>query len=93
MSEETRWLTRSMNRRSILRGATIGGAGLASAALIGCSASGTPKADPKSAGGASLASPSTTAAKPKSGGQLRYAETKNPDILDPVRSGGGLPTM
>ena len=92
MPNETRWFTRSVDRRSVLRGGIVAGAGLASAALIGCSASGTPKA-PAGAGGAALATPAAASGKPKSGGALRYAETKNPDILDPVRSGGGLPTQ
>ena len=87
-STAQRW---TIGRRSLIRGGVLGGLGLASAALVGCSSSGSkPAASPaeKSPAGAPPA-----ASKPKPGGILKFAETKNPDTLDPVRSGGGLPTQ
>ena len=95
MDTGSTWQRRALSRRSMLRAAMVGGAGIASAALIGCSSSGGTKEGQgaKATGGASVAGSTSTAGKPKPGGTLKYAETKSPDILDPVRSGGGLPTM
>ena len=80
----------AMSRRRVLAATGIGTVGLAAASLIGCSATGgQPSA--KSTGTGANAGPTTGAAsRPKPGGILKYAEQKNPDSLDSVRSSGGI---
>ena len=85
--------SRTFARRSLIRGGVLTGLGLGSAALLGCSSNAGKPATPVAGPGGSVASAPAAAAKPKPGGILKFAETKNPDTLDPVRSGGGLPTQ
>lgn len=80
-----------LSRRRALAAAGTGAIGLATAALIGCSSSSKPQAA-RPAGISAVSGP-VASAQPKRGGTLRFAENKNPDTLDPVRSGGGLPTQ
>ncbi len=85
VQDQVNYWRQTVSRRGILRGATVGGLGLAGAALIGCSSSAKPAAP-----AASVASATAVAAasKPKPGGTLKYAVPKDPDSLDPFRSGG-----
>ncbi len=74
MEEKNYWqesLARRVSRRGVLRSVAYGGAGLAAAALLGC---GT-KSKPSTGSG-------TTAAQPKSGGNLRMWLTADPFNLD-----------
>lgn len=75
-----------ISRRGLLSSAGATALGLAGAALVGCSAN---RATP-GGGSAAIATAGASNEKPRSGGTLRYAEQKNPDTLDPFRTGGGL---
>lgn len=74
------WLNKQVSRRRALRGAGIGVAGLAGAALVGCggddepSATGTPAGSATAAGGSGSATATMDdASAPKSGGELILA--------------------
>ena len=92
---DTNYWTRGrgpVSRRSVLRGATLGTAGLAGAALIGCSSSSnataTPAGSAATAAATSGATATATAAmQPKSGGTYRDTVAGDPTSLDPMKSG------
>ena len=77
--------TISRRRMLSLTGATS--LGLAGAALIGCSSN---RAAAPGSGAAVIATAASGTEKPRSGGIVKYPEQKNPDTLDPYRTGGGL---
>ncbi len=76
-----RTTTRRVSRRGMMRGASIAGAGVATAALVGCGD------DDDDDGGDSGQSPAagqtTTAAQPKNGGKLILHMGGSPRSLDP----------
>ena len=85
-------MTRRISRRTALRAAGLGGAGLAAAALIGCGdddeAARPPAPAAAQATAASPQAPKVSAEAPKSGGTLRIPSTAPPDSLDPYKSAG-----
>jgi peptide/nickel transport system substrate-binding protein len=98
MREEANfWTQRRVSRRAALRGAGVGVAGLAGAALIGCgddddeeeaaAAQATTAPGATQAAGAATAAPTQAAAAtpegPQSGGTYIYARTGDPPTLDP----------
>ena len=73
--------TQRVTRRSALRGAALGAAGLTGAALIGC---GSKKTETKPAGnsGASATAAATTVLTPKAGGRVARAQSGDPPSFD-----------
>ena len=67
------------SRRKLLRGVTLGGAGVAGVALLGCARNGASKASPSNPSQGS-------AGAPQSGGTLNISVNQNPPTLDPQRS-------
>ena len=85
MSEGNYWVGGNrLSRRGLLRGAALGGAGLAASALIGCgSKTGGGNASPAApAGGAGAAAGAASPAQGKSGGRIARAINNDPDTLD-----------
>ena len=77
----------AMSRRRALVSGVAGFAGLAAAALVGCSSNAKPAApDKPPAGGA--AAPAAPNNQPKRGGTLKIPIKTDPDTLDPVSSVG-----
>ncbi|MSQ29595.1 MAG: ABC transporter substrate-binding protein [Dehalococcoidia bacterium] len=71
MTEWNYWmLGRRPTRRAVLRGALVGGTGLAASALIGCSSGGGKPASAPAAGGAAAQPAQPAAGAPKVGGRL-----------------------
>ncbi len=93
MNRDNYWTTRRVSRRTWLRGAGIGAAGLAGAALIGCGSSGNATATPAAGGGGATGGATGTAtAAPKSiphGGTLDVANGLEPSSLDPQKAVSG----
>src|SRR5665213_3654068 len=88
------WLrgrTREVTRRGVLTYAAIGGAGIASAALVGCGGSNnnsTSTATPAAASATQNAG-ATPIGTVKAGGTIRVAASANPTTLDPQLSPSG----
>ena len=72
--------THQVTRRSVLRGAALGAAGLTGAALIGCGSKKTTETKPAS--GATGAQAASAGPQPKSGGRLARAQAGDPVTFD-----------
>lgn len=81
------WTKSSIGRRGLLRGAAIGGVGLAGAALVGCGSDDDGSAPASTAtaaaGGTTAAGGTATASEPKRGGTLTLQMGGEPRSLDP----------
>ena len=93
MFETAYWQRRTLGRRAILRGATIGGLGLAASALIGCGSGRSSGSKPGAAIGGATGSQVGTAtgtaavsANAKKGGRLQIYAVSSAPNLDPVLS-------
>ncbi|MSQ30651.1 MAG: ABC transporter substrate-binding protein [Dehalococcoidia bacterium] len=75
----------SMTRRRALTAAGAGFAGVAGAALVGCSSSSKKPAADAGRPAVAVAPAAPADDKPKPGGVLRYPQPKDPDSLDPYR--------
>ena len=78
IGSEARWWGTELNRRTLLRGSLLGGAGLAAAALVGC---GGDDDDDEAASGSTgtTAAVAVTTAAPSSGGATTTAATTTDD--------------
>ena len=91
--ERTFWARRRISRRAALRGAGLGVAGLAGAALIGCGdddddeAKTQATAAPTGAAAATTAPSEPAVAQPKPGGILRQADTVQAPHFSPLHPG------
>ncbi len=94
MEDQNYWartMSGRASRRTVLRGAALGGVGLAGAALVGC---GGDEDDPTPQPTATSASPTATGtatstdpyANIKRGGTLRESDTNDPSALNPYAS-------
>ena len=86
---DLRW-TQHMNRRQVLRSAGIGSAGLAAAALVGCSAAPTKSG---SAPAPASTAAQTSASAPKTGGRLSLPTKNDPATFDMHASSTVLTTL
>ncbi len=93
-----RGLEATLSRRTLLRGAALGGVGLATAAVIGCdddddddSASTAPSGP--SAPAAATAAPAAAAPAPEKTGAMVFARASSPPTLDPNTSAITSPTF
>ena len=82
-SERTYWNNR-VSRRGVLRGAAVGGFGLAGAALIGCGSSSTPAASNAPAGAAAGASGAPAAEQPVMSEAFVMVQTRDAVSLEPL---------
>ena len=85
MSERSYWTNLSSNqlsRRRMLRGAALGGAGLASAALIGCSSGGSKPAAPTGGAAPAAAGAAAPVSAAKPGGRIARGSGNDPDTFD-----------
>ncbi|MSQ29596.1 MAG: ABC transporter substrate-binding protein [Dehalococcoidia bacterium] len=84
MAESNYWMLgrRAMTRRGMLRGALVGGTGLAASALIGCSSRGGKPASAPAAGGAAAQPGQPAAGAPKRGGRLANTFGAAPPSFD-----------
>ncbi|MCK9494320.1 MAG: ABC transporter substrate-binding protein [Dehalococcoidia bacterium] len=94
MNARQGWRTRQVSRRTALRGAAVGLAGLSSAALIGCSGEDDEPSGPTATGTSEGpgAAPSVTTPDADArtrGGTLKVALGSDPTGLDPSTSRGG----
>ncbi len=94
MESRTSWPSRRVSRRTALRGAGIGLAGLSGAALIGCGDSDETGATAAPTGTSGGANPAPSVATPDAsartrGGTLKVALGGDPTGLDPATSRGG----
>jgi peptide/nickel transport system substrate-binding protein len=91
MTNANYWTRHRISRRAALRGAGVGAAGLAGAALIGCGddddddddVAGTATAAPTSGAAATTAPASTPSAGIQTGGTLTFIRTGDPPSIDP----------
>jgi ABC-type transport system substrate-binding protein len=95
MIETTYWTKRRIGRRSVLRGAGVGAAGLAGAALVGCGddddggAEGTAGDPTAAATNTVVASATADSSGAQRGGELKVVFAADPTGLDPSTSRGG----
>jgi len=94
MTTQNYWTRKPIQRRTVLRGAAVGVAGLTGAALIGCGSDdddGTAATTTSSAGGGSQTAATSTpgASAARRGGELKVVFEGDPTGLDPSTSRGG----
>ena len=84
MSEREYWTGKALSRRSMLRGAAVGGVGLAGAALIGCGSSGGSKPASSPATGGSAPATANTAEQPVMSEAFVLVQTRDAVSLEPL---------
>ncbi len=84
MSDRGYWGSRSVSRRSLLRGAAVGGVGLAGAALIGCGSSNSTPAAGGAGGGVAKSAETPSAEQPQMSESFVLVQTRDAVSLEPL---------